>query len=220
MARLFSFLELSSWGESMALPGNDEAIRDQRRERVARLYVAGKSQRAIALIVGVSQPTISNDLEEVRKQWLSDAKMNFAERQAKELAKIDAVEAEAWEAWDRSKAEETGEPIPAFEGEPGEEPQAGGKKIRARFQDFPGRERFLALVLRCVETRCKMLGLNAPDALNLTGEVRKILALDPRNMTDEELELAEAIARRRQSEADNPIPDRRSDSSGENAAEF
>ena len=97
MARLFSFLELSSWGLSMALPGNDDAIRDQRRERVARLYVSGKSQRAIAVIVGVSQPTVSNDLEEIRKQWLSDAKMNFAERQAKELAKIDAVEAEAWD---------------------------------------------------------------------------------------------------------------------------
>lgn len=186
--------------------GSDQAAIEQRRERVARLYCSGKSQRAVALAVGVCQTTVASDLQEIRKQWLSDAKMNFAERQAQELAKIDAVESEAWDAWERTKAEAAGEPIPE------QEPEAVGPKKRVRVLGFTGEEKYLALVLRCVERRCRMLGLDAPDTLKLTGEIKKTFVLDPRKMTDDELDFAEQIANRRA--AGDPVSDEGSDSSG------
>ena len=70
-----------------------------------------KAQMAIARELSkargykISQPTISKELNKLREMWRQSAVTEIEIGQAKQLAKIDAVEVEAWSAWERSKAQ-------------------------------------------------------------------------------------------------------------------
>jgi DNA-binding NarL/FixJ family response regulator len=56
----------------------------RRRLRVAELATQGRTQVEIADELGVSQPTISADLNEIRAQWREAAEAKTAERIARE----------------------------------------------------------------------------------------------------------------------------------------
>src|SRR5262245_39789740 len=79
---------------------NDVYSLRQRRQAVASRYVRGQSQVEIATALGLNQCTISRDLTCIRQQWLDRTMRDFGARQAEELAKLDAMEAEAWRSWD------------------------------------------------------------------------------------------------------------------------
>jgi hypothetical protein len=114
----------------------DERERDL--EALARLYVKGTSQSEIAAKLHVTQQQISYDLKELRKRWAASTLRVRDE----ELAKIDAIEAEYWAAWEKSKdllIVET--------------------KTKAKGV-LPGDPRFLQGALSCVERRCKILGFD------------------------------------------------------------
>lgn len=106
----------------------------ERRRKVAALYLAGNIQTEIASELGVDQATISRDLTALQKLWSEQALRDLGEAKAEQLAKIDKLEREYWEAWVKSQNE----------------------------QKDPGDPRFLDGVQWCVEQRCKVLGLNSP----------------------------------------------------------
>lgn len=133
---------------------------DSRRLRVSALYLEGKRQWEIAAACSVNQGTICRDLAAIRAEWLESSVMNFNERQAQELAKLDNLERTYWTAWERScqdaevllakSVKEGG----GSEGEPASERTETSKRIEGQ----SGNERFLAGVARCIELRCKILG--------------------------------------------------------------
>lgn len=140
----------------------DFAILDRRR-RVTRLYLRGRSQRWIAARVGVSQPTVFRDLEAIRKEWLAAAVFDMNAAKVQELAKLDELELTYWRAWERSigthtkKTETVG--------------KDGGLELSETSEELVGDPRFLAGVMTCVERRCKILGLDAPKQINGTIQV-------------------------------------------------
>jgi hypothetical protein len=75
----------------------------ERRKRVANAYLRGMTQWEISQQEGVSRPTIKNDLNAIRSEWLEAAAEDYGTRRAKELARIDALEAVAWDGWQRSE---------------------------------------------------------------------------------------------------------------------
>lgn len=81
---------------------NGELRRMERRRKASILYMEGKTQWEIAVALSTTQKTISEDLATVRKQWLESSVMNFNERKAEELAKLDNLERLAMEGWLRS----------------------------------------------------------------------------------------------------------------------
>jgi hypothetical protein len=107
---------------------------ERRRAEIADLYIQGRKQYDIAQLYGVSQQQISLDLKAIRAQWLESAVRDFDHMRSEQLAKIDAVEAEYWRAWEKSRAE-----------------------------DEAGNPQFLTGVERCVQQRCKLFGLDAPQ---------------------------------------------------------
>lgn len=122
----------------------------ERRKNVAARYVRGQTQWEIARAFEVDQKTISNDLAAIRKAWLAEAVRSIDEIKARELAKIDAAEAEAWKAW--TKSQENAEVLRA--------------KIRGTNQETEkiskgqaGDPRFLEIILKCVQRRCEILGV-------------------------------------------------------------
>jgi hypothetical protein len=138
-----------------------------RRQRVADAYLRGLSQAKIAQAENVNQGQISRDLAFIREAWLASAVMAMDARKAQELAKIDRLEAIAWQAWeqscksaeiyhtgvDKGRVNKEGKPLP--------ERQKSWKTIKGQFGDA----RFLERVAWCINKRCELLGLDAPKKL-------------------------------------------------------
>ncbi len=125
------------------------------RAETARLYLQGWLQIDIAKKQGVEQSTISDDLAAIRKQWLASAIRDFDEARAQELAKIDILEIEYWQAWQRSLKSKKTETAKTSSGKIRQDEAS----VKEEFRD--GDPRFLAGVERCIERRCKLLGLDA-----------------------------------------------------------
>jgi len=156
---------------------NDEYAMMERRRQVANLYLQGKTQWAIARAVKVSQGTVSNDLAAVREDWLASALRDFDAMKAEELARLDRLEAVAWEGWERScrdavsthqrtvQEREVRRKAAGKNGTAGRSRMAPVRKVEQRTaKGQAGDPRFLERVAWCVETRLKLMGLLRPGS--------------------------------------------------------
>ena len=87
---------------------SEELERD--RVIIARMYVRGKSQHEMLLTINslypdrpISSKTINHELQTIRQAWLQSTLVDFNSAKAKELARLDEAEREAWNAWEKSK---------------------------------------------------------------------------------------------------------------------
>lgn len=138
-----------------------------RRQQVAAAYLRGEYQADIAVRFGISQQQISLDLKAIRAAWLASAIRDFDQARAEELAKIDQVESEYWQAWERSKKDKE---IAVQEGGGDIDPQTKRpriKKLSLRKEGQSGNPAYLQGILTCIERRCKILGLDAPTRFNI-----------------------------------------------------
>ena len=123
------------------------AQRMRDRRRIADLYLRGILQCDIADKLELSESTVSRDLETLYKQWRASALVDIGKAKAKELAKLDHLEATYWESWMVTKSE----------------------------------PRYLAGVQVCIDRRCKLLGLDAPEehAIYAVDIVPKYVRINP-----------------------------------------
>jgi len=125
------------------------------RRRISDMYLRGVLQVDIAEELGLSQPTISNDLASLHKEWLKTAVANFDSIKANELAKIDRLEREYWTAWERSQEDaETSKQVGVV---------VNGKLKDGRAEKTKkgqsGNPSFLTGVQWCIEQRLKIFGI-------------------------------------------------------------
>ncbi len=132
-----------------------DAIRaESRRSKIAEYMVRGcPSHTELSQEFGVSRACIGKDIAKIRKQWAMATVRSFDESQSLELRKLDALEREYWQAWDKSR-----------------EPKTTTKTLKDGLQETtveqsPGNPRFLDGVLECVRSRCKLLGLDEADMI-------------------------------------------------------
>lgn len=137
----------------------------QDRARAAELYKEGWTQSRIAQEIGVSQAQISYDLAAIRKEWRESALRDFDAAKMRELEKIDLIESEAWEAYHRSKEERQKAVKEKVEGD-----TSGRTKVQVTTEKVDGDPRFLSQIMACIDRRCKILGINAPERHELTGK--------------------------------------------------
>jgi hypothetical protein len=127
----------------------------ERRKNVAKRYLRGETQWEIARAFEVNQSTISDDLAAIRKEWLAVTKSDYSERISLELAKIDEIERQAWNAW--TKSQENAETLRAR--------MSGDRTDTEKIvRGQAGNPKFLDLVMKCVERRCALLGLDQVPA--------------------------------------------------------
>ena len=144
-----------------------------RRREVANLYMSGLDQYQIGDRLGISQPIVSMDIAAVKKRWLQSSLRDWDTLKAEELAKIERTEEEAWAAWERSQRDaETihvrTESAPRMNGENilVEETR---KTIKEKtVQGQVGDPRFLEVIAKCREQRCKIFGLFRDVNINNT----------------------------------------------------
>jgi hypothetical protein len=161
-----------------------EYQRLDRKVRVSELYREGWTLAAIAGELDTTIPTVAKDLDEVREEWTAKALRNYDAHKAEQLAKIDYVEAQAWESFRLSqepamevikvveRALRKTEQPPPDKGRQAKAPAASLQVIkeltrRVKRGQAPGDERWLARVAWCIETRCKILNLIQPNQTNV-----------------------------------------------------
>jgi transposase len=132
------------------------------RKIISEMYLAGKNQYEIAEEIGVSQATVSRDLKAIQKQWMKQTTFNLDRQKGAELARLDKLEAEYWKSWRDSRTYRK-ETIRLGNGTTEDILHDVGYGLTG------GNSKFLDGVHKCIEQRCKILGLNAPAKKEITG---------------------------------------------------
>lgn len=160
-----------------------EAQQERDRREIARLYLQGMYQADIAERLGLSQPTVSRDIQVLVAEWKVERVYDINEAKARELAKVDNLELEYWEAWHRSQQNAEKEvkkqrAIPARKGvkeKDDKSPVILSQDIQKISEGQTGDPRFLSGIQWCIERRCLILGVDAPKKTELTGKDGKDL---------------------------------------------
>lgn len=148
-----------------------------RRSRVSQLYLRRFSQWDIAQKCGVDRSVISKDLKAIHQEWEENRAGERSRWIGRELAAIDRLERTCWRAWDRSRKDAETRTAKTVR-------TAGGERTEAskREEGQTGDPRFLAGIERCIELRCKILGIitskhehSGPDGGAIPVEVREIV---------------------------------------------
>src|SRR3954468_5397567 len=142
----------------------------ERRRSVAADYLSGMSQQELAAKCQVSQPTISRDLEAIRQEWKHSALIDFAQAKAREVAKIDNLEAEYWRAWRCSIGEKTKTRTRKIPGN-------GVIAVSVEKDQRLGNAVFLQGVQWCISERCQIFGVY---------EATKVALVDWRKAVEEQ----------------------------------
>lgn len=126
--------------------------------KTAALYIKGVPIRRIGQELGVHHSTVIYYLDQIRAAWLASMLRNFDAQRAEAVARIDKLEAEAWDAWERSKQPRRSLQVKAK--------TVGTMTVKDRQykrQTYIGNPEYLAVIGQCIERRCKLLGLDAPE---------------------------------------------------------
>lgn len=161
----------------MAAPRRSKAELTETRSRVAHLYLKGLSQRDIAEAVGISRDMVVHDLEAIRTEWKRSAIFDFNLAEQMQLAKIDVVEKEMWDAWERSKANRD---VTVTRQRRRSLPAAGDAVLDniaeaiKRTEQRDADPRFMQVIMDCIKERNKILGLYAAQEIRHSGAVTEI----------------------------------------------
>ena len=159
--------------------GKLQRVADQ--QGIVRLYLKQKSHREIAQTLNVSVQYVGRQLKQIKDAWLESTLVDFNRRQNQELARIDALEAEYWTAWEGSKADESREALEYVD----EDSIMRLSRKRLETIKKNGTSSVLQGIQWCIEQRCKILGLHAPKEIKIDQHQRKTKELP--ELTREEL---------------------------------
>jgi len=179
-----------------ATPKRSAAQREYDLTELAGLYLQGKTQQQIAEHFSTNRPyslstyAIGHDIQILHQRWIETQLLNMDEAKARELSRIDKLEMAYWDGWDRSlKTQET------FEAEKVEDTQPGAKGTTQKFikershkkeVTMVGEPRFLDGVARCIEQRCRILGIHEPQKIEVDWRQQAIQSgLDPAKIYDD-----------------------------------
>jgi hypothetical protein len=120
------------------------------------------TQSQMAHNLGVDQATISRDLAAIEKEWRASAVKDFGHRRAMELARIDRVEAQAWDSFDKSCQDAERVSVATVKGRAASDGTRLPDLTRVcrTVESRYGNPAFLEIICRCMELRSRMLGLH------------------------------------------------------------
>lgn len=141
----------------------ETALLAERRAKAFRLYTRGLTLKQVSeeMVEGGKGPsiaTVSRDVNHVLAGYRRMAAQDAALHLARELGRLNTLEAEAWEAWERSK----GELVETFTGKTDR-----GSSARVVKRQRIGDARFMKIILDIHAQRCEMLGLTGKSVLDV-----------------------------------------------------
>jgi hypothetical protein len=133
----------------------------ERRKQIAERYLRLDRQWEIARAFGISQATVSRELNSLREEWTAAADVAIGQVVARELAKIELLEAMYWTAWERSceqRAIDTVKQIKNSDAH-GTKGKATRDEASKRLESRDGDPRYLAGIERCIRLRAEIVGI-------------------------------------------------------------
>ena len=131
----------------------ERLVADQRRAKVADLFLGGTHLSVIAKTLLVTMETVKRDLAVIRKEWIGKASEEILAKRGERLALLDKLISAAWLGWERSLEPRT--VTSATKVGPGGQPVT-----RATTYKRDGDPRFLALIAKYIDQQTRLLGLN------------------------------------------------------------
>lgn len=148
--------------------------REAKIAECSSLYLSGKPQVEIAAKLGISQQQVSSYLKTLQKRWQAQAGEAVDARKARELARLDRLEAEHWAAWERSCQNSQTTVNRAKTVSLKDENESGLIELPALEREWShtergqaGDPRFLEGVAHCIELRLKIVGGFAPTQVEI-----------------------------------------------------
>lgn len=146
-------------------------MRLKRRDIVRKLYIQGNPISAIAKILGAKRTTITDDVSQIQQDWREAGVVEWSEHVSRQLARLDMLETQAWDAWTSSKGVENLEVLDfkdmTASGRKKVKKQLGkGESLAATFNwtvkkhQSKGNPQFLNVILSVIRERSKLLGLD------------------------------------------------------------
>jgi hypothetical protein len=132
----------------------------KRRADVAEMYLQGNFMADIAKKWNVSVSQVSYDLKAIYRLWKQSALKDFDQLKERELIKIDNLEKTYWEAWQKTTED--------WEKEKKRYTEAQLRELNKEQIKAFGDPRYLQGVQWCINKRCEILGLDAPERVDLS----------------------------------------------------
>lgn len=133
------------------------------RDRLIAQYYTKDGEPTISLAVSA----ISHDMAILINRWRHSEISDMNAKKGTELAKIDNLEAEYWKSWELSKIDAVTTMHEDGLGAHGNF-NKDATKVEGR---APGNPSFLQGIQWCIDKRCQILGLNAPDIFNINAKI-------------------------------------------------
>lgn len=185
-----------------------ERERERDKPLITDYYLKGYSYREIAQNVSatvgngysISHVTVANEINALIDEWRENSISDIERRKAIELEKLHKLEYTYWQAWHKSTQDHKTQTRMVR--------QARTKTTEVTETDVisMGNPAYLAGIERCIQTRCKILGVNAPDKKEISGPNGQPLQADDKpdysNLTtDEKIALLELIRKTKKKDA-------------------
>lgn len=134
-------------------------------QRIAE-YISKDPDRPYALV----RQTISTDMRKIRAMWAENATADIQELINKQLAALDNLEAELWEAYERSKGNAESSTVVTREKSAGDKDAAAAVERTATIntKGQVGDVAYLNAIERVIGRRCAILGITTPTKLEGT----------------------------------------------------
>lgn len=161
--------------------GRSKTLKAQHREQIATLRLKQVTIRVIAEQLGISIPTVKRELRSLEAEWLEASREAVDQVKARELQKLDLLEAEAMAEWERSKKDYQRRIV---EDRPSTGPNGGrgaGRFAKLESGGQTGDPRYLQVLLGISDRRAKLIGADAPHKIAPTNPDGSALSKDHRD---------------------------------------
>jgi len=164
----------------MAANKRNEKQKSQDRTMIANWMVQNKTVRKIQELLNennlekgkgytLSLGQIAADMKKVLQEWQDERKDFIDYVVDRELKKLDIIEAECWEAWDKSKQ---GKKTTKFSGGQITNTSVSGGKIKERsLEETSGDVKYLDKIFDCMDMRKDLLGYAAAKKVEFSGSI-------------------------------------------------
>ena len=142
---------------------------------IVTLMARRKTNREIAEELGLSPSTVHQYQKKVREGWLERMHGTYDELRARELHEIDEVQRKAEEAYEASKGRK--KRTATRSSFVGGDKDGQNRTLKAQEQNVvqlekpEGDPRFLDIIMKCIDRRIKLMGLDEPTKFQINGGV-------------------------------------------------
>ena len=117
----------------------------------------------------LTQQMVGRDLKTIGERWQKDCFKNHEKFVGLELAKLEAIEVQAWDSFLKSSGTHTVRIVKTSAAKDDDKGDGADQETTVRTEELNGDPRFLDIMLKAQQRRAALLGLDRPRELEIPG---------------------------------------------------